>query len=206
MASLAEEAGTSLKKFLSVNKTKKNEDDAYSVDSGMPTTPDDSDPAATPDTSDSSGTDQLESVISNALIDLGLVSCSIKTEDDGDIYADLSFESGETIALQFYVDGSAKVAMITADNQENPPETVLPDSLVGEDGSFNLSAVADIPAQDIKDLVSQAVTVSNKTETYRRFRGSNESVTLPGTKKRISIKFRNENARLRQVITKLKKA
>jgi len=149
--------------------------------------------------------ENLEQKLMDTLTDIGLSSVEVSQEDDGDVYADMVFEDTTRLSLQFYVDAEqAKMAMLTADNMEQPPELLLPDSFIGEDGTLNLNDLTELPTVEIKSLVSEVVTVSNTTEVYRRSRATNEACSMKRTKRRVSLKYKNESVKLKRKLASKK--
>lgn len=182
--SLAKEVLESIKKLKSVSSIKENDD--------MPTEPQTTEPEKEPETTTAVKSD-LETKLTTALTDMGLVSIEVVEEEDTDTYVDMVFEDQSKVSLQLYVEeGVAKLALLTPDNLENPPIIDLPSEFVAEDGTLSLADVSNLPVDMIRDLVSKVVTVTNQTEVCRRSRGTSESFTQKRMKRRVTTRLKNE--------------
>jgi hypothetical protein len=170
--SLASDVLESLKNVSKLSNIKEED----GMDSEVPTTDDTEQPSQVND--DNTVLTNLETALSNALIDLGVSSIEVVQEDDGSVYADMVFEDLTKLSVQFYTkDGLAKIAVITPETLESPVEMDLPSEFVAEDGTLNLTDLTSLPIAEIKKAVSEYVTVTNQTEVCRRSVTTNESLT-----------------------------
>lgn len=155
--------------------------------------------------SNSNEIEKLEDKLNSSLTDIGLVSCEVMKEEDGDVYADLSFEDGTSVSLQFYVEElTPKVSLLSDENQENVPEVILPDNFANENGELVLSVLDELPLEQIKDMVSEKIGITNQVEVYRRSRTTSESFAMKRMKRRVSNKYKNECLKLKKQIKFLK--
>jgi hypothetical protein len=129
----------------------------------------------------------LWDALNNALAPIGLVSLNVEKQDDGSWNADMSFEDGTELSLEFDAgEGGPVFTVLTTDNEiENP----LPPEFSDEEGNFILD-VAALPLDDIKTVISGIVSVDNASEAFRRVlrNGIVEKISIIVPKRRISLK------------------